>query len=96
MTTPLHSTLKRALSVGGRQLVVTLTADTLKLTLKGKRNGVELLWKDLVSGDAALAVTLGASVGAFGSQGRKPAQHNKAERLSPKSNKRPLRRGRPG
>ena len=42
MTTPLHTTLKRALTVGGREFVVTLTADTLKLTLKGKRNGVEL------------------------------------------------------
>jgi hypothetical protein len=65
MTTPLHSTLKRALTIDGRDYVVTLTAASLKLTLKGKRNGVELAWAQLVTGEAALAVALHASVGAF-------------------------------
>jgi hypothetical protein len=72
MTTPLHSTLKRALSIDGHDYVVTLTAASLKLTLKGKRNGVELAWTQLVSGEAALAVALQASVGAFAAQGEKP------------------------
>jgi hypothetical protein len=96
MTTPLHTTLRRALTIGGREYVVTLTTDTLKLTLKGKRNGVELSWNDLVSGDAALAVALRASVGALGSQEQKPARDNKGARLSAKSKKRALRRGQPG
>jgi hypothetical protein len=65
MTTPLHSTLKRALTIEGREYVVTLTEANLKLTLKGKRNGVELSWAQLVNGEAALAVALHASVGAF-------------------------------
>jgi hypothetical protein len=65
MTTPLHSTLKRALSIDGREYVLTLTDTALKLTLKGKRNGVELPWSQLVNGEAALAVALHASVGAF-------------------------------
>jgi len=65
MTTPLHSTLKRALTIEGREYVVTLTEANLKLTLKGKRNGVELAWAQLVNGEAALAVALHASVGAF-------------------------------
>jgi hypothetical protein len=65
MTTPLHSTLKRALTIDGREYVVTLTEANLKLTLKGKRNGVELAWAQLVNGEAALAVALHASVGAF-------------------------------
>ena|ERR1700681_1576070 len=65
MTTPLHSTLKRALTIEGREYVVTLTNDALKVTLKGKRNGVELSWANIVNGDAALAVALHASVGAF-------------------------------
>jgi len=30
---------------------------------KGKRNGLELAWKVLVSGEAALATALNASVG---------------------------------
>jgi hypothetical protein len=72
MTTPLHSTVKRALTIDGRDYVVTLTEATLKLTLKGKRNGVELAWAQLVSGEAALAVALHASVGAFAAQEEKP------------------------
>jgi hypothetical protein len=72
MTTPLHSTLKRALTIEGREYVVTLTEATLKLTLKGKRNGVELPWAQLVSGEAALAVALHASVGAFAAREEKP------------------------
>jgi len=75
MTTPLHSTLKRALTIEGREYVVTLTEANLKLTLKGKRNGVELPWAQLVNGEAALAVALHASVGAFTASAtpRKPA-----------------------
>jgi hypothetical protein len=65
MTTPLHSTLKRALTIDGREYVVTLSDTALKLTLKGRRNGFELAWTQLVNGDAALAVALHASVGAF-------------------------------
>jgi hypothetical protein len=72
MTTPLHSTLKRALTIDGREYVVTLTTASLKLTLKGKRNGVELAWAQLVNGEAALAVALHASVGAFAAQEEKP------------------------
>jgi hypothetical protein len=63
--TPLHSTLKRALTIDGRDYVVTLNETALKLTLKGKRNGVELPWTQLVNGEAALAVALHASLGAF-------------------------------
>jgi hypothetical protein len=74
MTTPLHSTLKRALTIEGREYVVTLTEANLKLTLKGKRNGVELAWAQLVNGEAALAVALHASVGAFAAREAKPAK----------------------
>ena len=65
MTTPLHSVLKRTLKIEGREFVVTLTGETLKLALKGKRNGFEVRWAELVNGDAALAVALHASLGAF-------------------------------
>ena len=76
MTTPLHSTLKRALTIDGRDYVVTLTEVALKLTLKGKRNGVELPWVQLVNGEAALAVALHASLGAFAAK-NKPAPDDK-------------------
>jgi hypothetical protein len=36
--------------------------EALKLTQKGHRNGVELRWKDLVGGDAAIASALQASL----------------------------------
>jgi hypothetical protein len=63
--TPLRTPLKRSLTVGGREYVLTLTPAGLKLTLKGKRNGFELPWAKIVNGEAALAVALQASVGAF-------------------------------
>ncbi|HEY6619887.1 MAG TPA: hypothetical protein VIY68_10100 [Steroidobacteraceae bacterium] len=71
--TPLHSTLKRALTIDGRDYVLTLNEAALKLTLKGKRNGVELSWAQLVNGEAALAVALHASLGAFATKDRTSA-----------------------
>jgi hypothetical protein len=71
--TPLHSTLKRALTIDGRDYVLTLNVTALKLTLKGKRNGVELSWTQLVNGEAALAVALHASLGAFATKDKVPA-----------------------
>jgi hypothetical protein len=41
--------------------VVTISPQGLKLTEKGRRKGQELAWKDLVTGDAALATALNAS-----------------------------------
>jgi hypothetical protein len=70
--TPLHSTLKRALTIDGRDYVLTLNETALKLTLKGKRNGVELPWTQLVTGEAALAVALHASLGAFAQKDKAP------------------------
>jgi hypothetical protein len=65
MTTLLDKTLKRELTIEGRAFIVAMSPDGIKITLKGKRNGQELRWRDLVSGDAALAVALNASVGKF-------------------------------
>ena len=70
--TPLHSTLKRALTIDGRDYVLTLSETALKITLKGRRNGVELAWSQLVNGEAALAVALHASLGAFAAQDKAP------------------------
>ena len=65
MTTRLDKTLKRELLIDGRPYSLAISPEGLKLTLKGKRIGQELRWADLVSGDAALAVALNASVGKF-------------------------------
>src|ERR1700683_46223 len=63
--TPLDKSLKRVLNISGRDYVITLTPDALKITQKGHRLGVELKWPDLVSGESALAVALHASIGKF-------------------------------
>jgi hypothetical protein len=63
--TPLDKSLKRGLKVDGRDYVITLTPDALKITRKGHRLGVELKWLNLVSGESALAVALHASIGKF-------------------------------
>jgi hypothetical protein len=65
MTTALEKTIKRALRIKGRDYVVALSPDSIKLTLKGHRLGVELKWADLVNGEAALATVLHASLGKF-------------------------------
>jgi hypothetical protein len=65
MTTRLDKTLKRELTLEGRTFVLAVSPEGLKLTLKGKRKGQELRWGDLVSGDAALATALNASLGTF-------------------------------
>jgi hypothetical protein len=58
MTTPLEKTLKRELRIQDRAYILAISPLTLKLTLKGKRKGLELKWEALVSSDAALAVAL--------------------------------------
>lgn len=72
MTTPLDKILKREIKIDGRTFIVAVSPDGLKLTLKGKRRGQELRWSDLISGEAALATALNASLGQFAAA-NKPA-----------------------
>lgn len=60
--TKLDKVLKREIDIDGQAYIVTLSPEGLKLTQKGKRKGQEVTWKALVSGDAALASALNASV----------------------------------
>lgn len=62
MTTKLEKPLRREIAVNGAPYIVTLSAQGLKLTAKGKRKGIEIAWADLVSGEAALATALNASL----------------------------------
>ena len=62
MTTRLEKPLRREILVKRKPYVVTLSPTGLKLTQKGRRKGQELSWDDLVSGQAALAVALNASL----------------------------------
>jgi hypothetical protein len=62
LATKLESPLKRELIVLGKPYTLVVSPDGVALTPKGKRKGYELAWVDLVSGDAALAVALNASL----------------------------------
>ena len=62
MATKLDKPLKREIEVAGKPYMLTIAPEGLKLVPKGKRNGLEIAWKDLVSGDAALATALNASL----------------------------------
>jgi hypothetical protein len=62
MVTKLQGLLKRELAIKGRAYVVAIDESGIKLTLKGHRLGQELKWVDFVSGDAALAIALNASL----------------------------------
>ncbi len=62
MATKLDKTLKREISIRGKAFVVSISPAGLKLVGKGRRKGLELAWEDLVSGDAALASALNASI----------------------------------
>jgi len=62
MATKLEKALKREVQIGEQPYMLTIDPQGLKLVPKGKRNGLELAWSALVSGDAALASALNASV----------------------------------
>lgn len=64
--TPLDKPLRREIIIDERPYTLTLDPEGLKLTEKGHRNGLELAWRHLVNGDAALAVALQASLGRMG------------------------------
>ena len=62
MATKLEKSLKREIDLDGKLYMLTISPEGLKLVPKGKRNGLEIAWKDLVSGEAALATALNASI----------------------------------
>jgi hypothetical protein len=62
MATKLEKPLRRELAVDGKPYMLTITPDGFKLVEKGRRNGIELAWKEIVSGEARLAAALNASL----------------------------------
>ena len=61
--TKLDKPLKRELTIGNSPYVLTIDPEGFRLTKKGRRKGIEIAWKDLASGDAAMAAALNASIG---------------------------------
>lgn len=62
MTTKLDGQLKREIAVGDDAYTLTLSPAGFVLARKGRRKGLEIRWADLVSGEAALANALNASL----------------------------------
>ncbi|HYR12266.1 MAG TPA: hypothetical protein VEQ60_31050 [Longimicrobium sp.] len=65
MATRLDKPIKRELEIDGRSYMVTISPEGVKVVEKGKRKGQELSWTAFVSGDAALAAGLQASLDAL-------------------------------
>jgi len=63
MTTKLEKPIRREITIDDKAYTLTIDGDGLKLVEKGRRNGQELRWRDLVSGDVALNAALSASTG---------------------------------
>ena len=86
LTTKLDSPLKRELTIQGEPYTLTISPERLHLTRKGRRKGYELAWADLISGDAALATALNASLSL--SPGIEPAaktNHESSAAAAPKT-----------
>jgi hypothetical protein len=62
MTTRLSAPVKRELDIDGDKYTLTVSPEGFKLVLKGRRKGIELSWRSIVSGDAALTTALNASL----------------------------------
>lgn len=62
MATKLDRPIKRELEIDGKTYMITITPEGVKVVEKGKRKGPELSWAAFVSGDAALAAGLQASL----------------------------------
>ena len=79
MATVLDKELKRQVTVDGVDYTVAVDPEGFRLTGKGKRRPqVELRWRDLLSGDAAMAVALNASLSK-----KRPASHQAGTEQSP-------------
>ena len=64
MATKLDKSIKRELEHNGKLYTITIAPDGVKVVEKGKRNGKELSWNSIVSGDATLNENLKISVDA--------------------------------
>lgn len=92
VVTVLDKELKRQVTVDGADYTVAVDPDGLRLTGKGKRKPqVELRWRDLLSGDAALAVALNASLSPKRQPASKPSAEQPRDSASRRSAKKPQR-----
>jgi hypothetical protein len=62
MATKLDKSIKRELEHKGQVYTITISPEGLKVVPKGRRNGTEVSWDSIISGDANLRADLSASV----------------------------------
>jgi len=62
MATKLEKALKREIQIEGKPYTLIIDPEGLRLMEKGRRKGLELAWRDLVSGQAGLAAALQGSL----------------------------------
>jgi hypothetical protein len=79
MTTKLEGDLKREIAIGETAYTLTISPSGFTLVVKGRRKGLAIQWTDLVSGEAALATALNASLGANLAP-RQAAAHDEADK----------------
>ena len=92
MATVLDKELKRQVTIDGVDYTVAVDPEGLRLTGKGKRRPeVELRWRDLLSGDAAMAVALNASLSKKRQAAIRPASEPTHDRASKRVAKKPAR-----
>lgn len=72
MTAKLDKTIKRELELDGKLYTIAIAPDGIKVTEKGRRNGQELSWRSLISGDASLNENLKISVDATNPSSMEP------------------------
>jgi hypothetical protein len=83
VATVLNKELKRQVTVDGVDYTVAVDPAGFRLTGKGKRTPqVELRWRDLMSGDAAMAVALNASLVKKPRPATKPVTEKSPDRAS--------------
>ena len=86
MATALDKELRRTVTVGDEPYTVAIDPEGLRLTGKGKRKPeVALRWRDLLSGEAALAVALNASLSKESSAVREAPAEQPADRAPRKA-----------
>lgn len=66
MTAKLDKTIKRELEIDGKTYTIAIGPEGIKVTEKGRRNGPEVSWKSIISGETSLNSSLNQSVDATG------------------------------
>jgi hypothetical protein len=72
MTTKLRGVLKREIEIDHAPYVLHIEPNGFRLVPKGRRKGYALKWSSFVSGEAALATALNASLSAGPDRGLEP------------------------